>query len=243
MLVVESDNDTGSLLKSSLEERCFAVDWERCGERASWLARTNDYDLILLSSVLYNRQGKEICCELRKSGRSVPIIMLAAEPEVSARVEFLNCGADDCVAKQISSEELIARIHAILRRAPSVKSDVLQVDDLVLDIQAQKVIRAQKHIYLTRKEFQLLEYMMRNSHRVLSRGQILEHVWDVDADPFSNTIETHILNLRRKVDRIRGRKLIHTVPGRGYKIGTMLIWMFAPIMFYLCCLQLSEVFY
>lgn len=219
LLVVEDEPDIGATLKSSLEEHAFTVDLIEDGEKGSYLARTNDYDLVILDNILPNKTGTEITTELRRAGKKMPILMLTVQADVSRKIEVLNNGADDYMTKPFSFSELLARIQAILRRPPQVHNNTFALDDLAVDVQRQEVSRGGEKVYLTRKEFQLLEYLLRNAGRVVSRGQILEHVWDVNADPFSNTIETHILNLRRKIDRDQRSKLIYTVPGRGYKIA------------------------
>ncbi len=219
VLVVESDSGAGLSLKQDLSRRCFAVDWTQCGEKGYYLARTNPYDAIVLGRIESGPAGREICRSLRELGRGVPIIMLTATDDAAARIEALASGADDCLAPPVHFEELFLRIRTILRRAADAGTDVLEFEDLTLDIQKQEVRRGGKRIYLTRKEFQLMELFLRRGDRVISRGEILEHVWDSEADPFSNTIETHIWNLRQKIDRGRRRKLISTVPGRGYRLA------------------------
>ncbi len=219
ILVVEDDPEIGQFLKHNLEAHAFSVDWEMDGARGSYLARTNDYDLVILDFGLPNKDGGVICAELRASKKHAPIIMLTVQSAIDTKIQLLNAGADDYLTKPFSFGELLARVQAILRRPRDVKNEIFEMDDLVLDVQKQSVARGGNAIYLTRKEFQLLEYLMRNAGNVVSRGQILEHVWDAEADPFSNTIETHILNLRRKIDRPSGTKLIYTVPGRGYKMA------------------------
>ncbi len=194
------------------------MDWEENGERGAWMARVNAYDLLILDNILPGKLGREICAELRAAGKCVPILMLTVQSEISIKIEMLKLGADDYMTKPFYSGELLARVQALLRRPPQIKAEVLELGDLHMDIGKQEVSRCSKAIYLTRKEFQLLEFLMRNSGSVVSRSQILEHVWDVNADPFSNTIETHVLNLRRKIDSEGVRKLIQTVPGRGYRI-------------------------
>lgn len=218
ILIVEDEKETRESLKSNLEQESFAVDTAEDGETGSYLARTNDYDLIILDNILPQKEGFEVCEDVRKAGKHTPIIMLSVKSEVHHKVDLLHCGADDYVTKPFSFRELIARIRAILRRPRMVDGDILSVGDLTMDIARQVVQRGGKNIYLTRKEFMLLEYLMRNRARVMSRGMIMEHVWNADSDPFSNTIEAHILNLRKKVDANHKVKLIHSVSGRGYKI-------------------------
>lgn len=217
LLVVEDDVETGSFLKKSFEKECFATDWEKDGDKASYTARTNEYDLIILDCNIPTKNGVEVAREIRGAGRGVPIIMLTVTDHTSAKVLAFEAGADDYLTKPFYFEELLARSRALLRRPPVVVTEVMQIADLYVDVRSQSVKLKGRAVYLTRKEFQLLEYLMRNAGRVVSRGMLMEHVWDSEADPFSNTIETHVLNLRRKIDQ-GNRKLIHTLPGRGYKL-------------------------
>ena len=217
ILVIEDEKEINAFLKLSLESECFIVDVAEDGERGSFLARTNEYDVIILDNILPKKIGLDVCKEIRASGKTTPIIVLSVKSETTTKVDLLNAGADDYLIKPFSLDELLARIRALLRRPQQIEDEILEIDDLSLDTKRHTVKRATKEIYLTRKEFILLEYLMKNRSIVLSRGMILEHVWDMNADPFSNTIESHILSLRRKIDA-KGKKLIQTVPGRGYKI-------------------------
>ncbi len=217
ILIIEDDQEIGDFLKAGLETESFIVDVLKDGERGSFVARTEEYDLIILDHILPKKDGFQICQEVRQAGRMVPILMLSVKTEIPLKVGLLNLGADDYMTKPFVFDELLARIRVLLRRPASYKPSLLKIDDLVLDPSAQRVTKGRKEIYLTRKEFILLQYMMQNMSRVLSRGMILEHVWNRETDPFSNTIEAHILNLRRKVDT-GNSKLIHTVSGRGYKM-------------------------
>ncbi len=218
ILVVEDEKEISKFLKASLEAEFFSVDVAEDGEQGSYLGRTTDYDLVILDNILPKKTGSGVCEDIRKNGKNVPIIMLSVKADTASKVELLNAGADDYLIKPFSLEELLARIRALLRRPKHIESEVLTLDDLTLDTKTCVVRRGKSDIYLTRKEFMLLEYLLRNKSIVLSRGMILEHVWDMDADPFSNTIESHILSLRRKIDSPSKRKLIHTIPGRGYKM-------------------------
>lgn len=222
VLIVEDEKEISDFLKKVLEAECFIVDASMDGESGSYLGRTNNYDIIILDNNMPKKTGIEVCKDIRSIGKNVPILMLSVKSEAITKAELLDAGADDYLTKPFSLEELLARIRALLRRSPEIKDEVLQVDNLVLDIKKQSVKRGEKDVYLTRKEFSLLEYMMRNKGNVLSRGMILEHVWDINADPFSNTIESHIMSLRKKIGRSVGKKLIQTVPGRGYKIDDIL---------------------
>lgn len=217
-LIIEDDPDTLDHLKNRLEEKCFAVDTATDGVDGLYFANTNEYDIILLDYALPLKNGFEVCTELRKSGNHTPIIMLSATAELIHKIEGFHIGMDDYVTKPFFFDEVYARIQAVLRRPRTREQPVLTIDDLILDTARQKVTRGDEAIYLTRKEFSLLEYLMKHAGTVVSRGTIMEHIWDVTLDPFSNTIETHILNLRKKVDQSPYRKLIHSIPGRGYKI-------------------------
>lgn len=219
ILLVEDEKEISDFLKPCLEAESFVVDLSRDGEKGSFLARTNDYDLVILDISLPKKRGDQVCKEIRENNKNVPIIILTVESETDNKINLLNIGADDYMTKPFSFEELLARIRAILRRPHQIENKILTVNDLTLNTKRYSVKRGSEEIYLTRKEFMLLEYLMKNQGTVLSRGMIMEHVWDINADPFSNTIESHILKLRRKIDHKENkRKLIRTVPGRGYKI-------------------------
>jgi len=217
ILVVEDDPKINDFLKISLESEYFAVDTATNGQKGAFLGLRNDYDVIILDFMLPYRTGLEICTELRTQGVKTPIIGLSVKSETVNKVAFLNAGADDYLTKPFSFEELLARIRALLRRPKEIKSDIVEIGNLQLDSKRHTVKKDGKEVYLTKKEFLLLEYLMKNSGTVLSRGMILEHVWDMNADPFSNTIETHIMTLRRKLDSERDTRLIQTVPGIGYR--------------------------
>lgn len=218
ILIIEDDKKVLDYLKINLKSEHFTVDTTMDGEEGSYLARTNDYDLIILDNILPEKEGVEVCREIRSSGRTVPIIMLSIKTDITTKVNLLNEGVDDYLTKPFSFEELIARIRALLRRPKQIEDEILQIDDLTLDIKKYIVIRGKKEIRLTRKEFVLLEYLMKNQGIALSRGMIMEHVWDMSIDPFSNTIEVHILSLRKKIELRGKKKVIHTISGVGYKI-------------------------
>lgn len=201
-----------------LTSEYFVVDVAPNGTEGLNLAELNSYDVIVLDSILPDITGTEICHELRTRGNTTPIIGLSVRGETTSKIRFLNAGADDYLTKPFSFEELIARIRALLRRPHALQADVISVGDLTLNSASHTVTKNSSEVYLTRKEFLLLEYLMRNQGTVLSRGMILEHVWDMNADPFSNTIETHIMMLRRKIDCESEGRIIHTVPGVGYKL-------------------------
>ncbi len=219
LLVVEDDKETRNFLKSSLRAEGFVVDTAEDGKAGSYKASVNDYDLIILDIELPYKNGRQICSELRSSGKNMPIIMLSVKGEIDTKVDLLQTGADDYLTKPFSFTELSARIKALLRRPQKIEGEVLCIDDLVLDTGGRTVARAGKEVSLTPKEFFLLEYLMRNRGRVMSRQSLLEHVWDVNADPFTNTVETHIVNLRKKLKQKNKKEIIRTVSGTGYKIN------------------------
>jgi len=219
LIIIEDDKETLDFLKLGLREEGFSVDGATDGEKGLFLSQVNDYNLVVLDLNLPKKNGDQICKELRAEGKTVPIIILTAENDAENKIRLLNSGADDYIVKPFSFGELLARIKAVMRRPREIPSQILQIGDLVVDRTAQKVSKSGKEIYLTLKEFKLLEYLMQNSGKVISRADILEHVWDMEGDLFSNTIEMHIHNLRSKINKGCAIKLIDTIPCRGYKIG------------------------
>lgn len=221
ILVVDDDKSIREFLKKSLEAECFAVDTAGDGAEGSYLGRVNDYDLILLDNTMPRKTGIEVCKEIRANGKKSPIIVLSVESEVDDKVSLLNAGADDYLTKPFSYKELASRMRALLRRPNVLVAEHLKVGDLILDTANQRAKRGTKDIYLTRKEYALIEHLMRNAEKIVSRGSLLDHVWGEEVDPFTNTIEAHILNVRKKIDGNPKKKLIHTIPGRGYKISAI----------------------
>jgi DNA-binding response OmpR family regulator len=217
ILIVEDDVMLAGQIKKNLEAQSFAVDIATDGESGSYQARVNDYDVVILDDVLPNKKGIEVCRDIRSAGKTMPIIIISEKSDLQEKISLLHEGADDHLMKPFSFEELLARIQALLRRPAIKHQPVLNIEKIRLDCHNQQVIRGKRKVYLTRKEFALLEYLMRNKGSVVSRGMIMEHVWDEAVDPFSNTIESHILNLRKKIGP-GSRRLIHNIPGRGYKI-------------------------
>lgn len=219
ILLIEDEKEISGFLKTALEEECFIIDIANNGEKGSFLATTNDYDVIILDLGLPKKDGLKVCKEIRDSGKNTPIIILSVQSEVATKVDLLNAGADDFLSKPFSFDELMGRIKAILRRPSKIESDTLKIGDLEIDLKKQTAKRDGEEIYLTRKEFALLEFLMQHKNTVLSRATIMEHVWDMNADPFSNAIESHIMNLRKKINIKNKRNIIQTIPGRGYKIS------------------------
>lgn len=221
ILVIEDEHKIANAIKRGLEQEKFAVDVAYDGDEGLASAQGDDYDLIVLDRMLPgNVDGIEIARTLRSDKRHMPIIMLTAKDQIKDRVSGLDAGADDYLIKPFSFEELLARIRALLRRPNSTIGNLLKVGDLSLDTVTYEVKRAGKSIALSSKEFSLLEYLMRNPGRVLSKTNIIAHVWDFDADVLPNTVEAYIGYLRGKVDRpFDGPELLQTVRGFGYKIG------------------------
>ncbi|MEI7620444.1 MAG: response regulator transcription factor [Candidatus Falkowbacteria bacterium] len=218
ILLIEDEKDIAEFIKMNLVTEFYTVDIALDGERGSFLARTNDYDLIICDYILPKQNGPEVVKEIRQENKDVPIIILSVKSEINSKVGLFNLGVDDYLTKPFLFEELLAHIKAILRRPAKRENPILKIDDLVLDTDKHLVKRGRQAITLTKKELSLLEYLLKNRGRVMSRVMIMEHIWDANADPFSNTIESHITNLRRKINLPGKKELIHTVSGRGYKV-------------------------
>lgn len=219
ILIIEDNTEIRKLLKVGLEAESFAVDTAEDGEKGSFIARTNDYDLVLLDYMLPKKNGDQVCREIRTAGKKMPILLLSVQNEVSDKVTLLQNGADDYMTKPFSFEELVTRIRALMRRPQTIQEETFEIGNVKLNSRTQEVMRGKESVYLTKKEYTLLEFLLRHRGETVSRGMIMEHVWDLDGDPFSNTIETHIFNLRKKIEQKKNGRLIYNVPGRGYKIA------------------------
>lgn len=221
ILIIEDEHRIANSIKKGLEQETYAVDVAYRGNDGFDLASTEDYDLIILDVMLPEMDGISICKELRKNNIHTPVLMLTAKGQLQDKVEGLNCGADDYLTKPFAFEELLARIRALTRRPKSLLSSILTVSDLRLDPSRFQTEREGTSIKLSHKEFSLLEYLMRNSGKILSKDQIISHVWNYDADILPNTVEVYMKNLRSKIDSPFENKkpLIHTVRGFGYRIG------------------------
>lgn len=215
ILVVEDEHKIANSIKRGFEQETWATDVAYDGEEGYDLASSEDYDVVVLDLMLPKMDGMEICKKLRAEGNHVPILMLTALGEVSDKVEGLNSGADDYLVKPFAFEELLARVKALVRRPKEAKSVELKVKDLVLNTNTFEVKKSDRNIELSRKEFALLEYLMRNQGRVVSKENIIAHVWDYESDILPNTVEVFVGYLRDKI----GSGLIKTVRGFGYKIG------------------------
>ena len=216
ILLVEDEPNAARILAKGLREEAYAVDVVGDGEGALELAQLNDYDLIILDVMLPQKDGFQVCRDLRAAGSAVPVLMLTARDAVEDRVEGLDSGADDYLVKPFEFEELLARVRALLRRRPALYREVIVVADLSVDIRARRVSRSGKELDLTGKEFALLEYLVRHAGEVIGRAEISEHVWDQSYDPFSKVIDVFIQRLRRKIDEGHAIKLIRTRRGEGY---------------------------
>jgi len=206
------------LISKGLRENAYAVDVAAEGAEALYLAEINDYDLIILDVMLPVVDGFDVCRTLRERGKETPVLMLTARGTVEDRIEGLDSGADDYLTKPFSFRELLARMRALLRRSKVIHLDQYTVSDLVIDTRSQSVVRSGNPISLTTKEYALLEYLARNTGKVVGRAEIAQHVWDENYDPFSNVIEVHMNRLRRKLE-INGPPLIQTRRGAGYLLA------------------------
>ncbi len=221
VLIIEDEKKLADSIKKGLEQEAYAVDVAYEGTDGFGLAVIQDYDVIILDIMLPGMDGMEICRKLREKKLSTPIIMLTARGQIKDRVQGLNTGSDDYLVKPFAFEELLARIKALSRRPKNNIGLVLSIESLKLNTLTYEVRRCGKKIELSKKEFAILEFMLRNKGKILTKQQIINHVWDYDADVLPNTVEVYIGYLRDKIDRsFRGSKpIIHTVRGFGYRLG------------------------
>lgn len=216
ILVVEDNPKVAVAIQKGFAAQGYAVDIADRGYDAEETAAGTSYDAIVLDLMLPDRDGVDICKALRRRGVKTPILMLTALSGTQDKVNGLNAGADDYLPKPFEFDELLARVRALLRRGCATESSVLRFEDLELDLVKRSAKRRGQTITLTTKEFALLEYFIRNSHRVLTRTQIGEHVWDMNFEPGSNVIDVYVSALRRKIDKGFDKPLIHTKIGSGY---------------------------
>jgi len=220
VLVVEDEKKLGELLGRGLREEGYAADVADRGEEALWMAHAVPYDAIVLDVMLPGADGFEVCRRLRRDGVWTPVLMLTARDGVDDRVEGLDAGADDYLAKPFAFEELLARLRALTRRAPVERPPVLEVGDLRLDPAAHRVWRGRTELELSAKEFALLELFMRRPGITLSRTQLLDGAWDIAFESRSNVVDVYVRYLREKIDRPFGHDSIETVRGVGYRLRT-----------------------
>ena len=222
VLIIDDNTDLTAGLSVSLTTAGFVVDATNDGVAGAKLGCHNEYDAIILDYDLPTITGYEICQTLRARGKTMPILMLSALCNPDFKVRLLECGADDYVTKPFSTRELIARLHALGRRPSGLHNSILQLGDLILDAKQHSAKRGKKVLSLTPKEFKILEQLLRYAGETVSRATLLEHVWDNNANSFSNSLDMHISTLRKKIDGSRKSSLIRTIPGIGYKISTTL---------------------
>lgn len=219
LLLIEDEEGIGKFLCQGLREASYSVDWLQSGEEALSYARSGNYDAIILDIMLPNLDGFEILQQLRQAKIQSPILCLTARDSVEDRVRGLNLGADDYLVKPFDFSELLARLHALLRRPPLQVDNILKVADLEMDTLRRIVRRGGKELELSQREMMLLEYLMRNAGQVLTRTQIGERVWGFDFYNESNVVDVYIGYLRRKVDKDADLQLIKTVRGVGFRLS------------------------
>jgi DNA-binding response OmpR family regulator len=218
VLVVEDDRKVAGFIEQGLREEGFAVDVAADGEEGTMLAHVNDYDVILLDLMMPKKNGLQLATELRREGRSTPILMLTARDSSDDIVRGLDAGADDYLTKPFRFDELLARLRALMRRGGSTRTDLLRYGPIELDRLKHKVRVSEKKLDLTPKEFHLLEHFLLRPEEVVRRTELLEKVWDMHFDPESNVVDVHVGNLRRKLRLAAESNLIHTVRGVGFRL-------------------------
>lgn len=215
ILLVEDDNNISAFIKKGLKEELYTVDITEDGTEGYLMATSNVYDLIILDIMIPGINGIELCRKLRENGVKTPIMMLTALDSVETKVIGIESGAGDYLTKPFAYSEFLARVKVLLRReSDSIRE--LVIEDLRLDLLTRRVFRNNLEIYLTPKEFSILEYLLRNKGKVMSRTRIIENIWGYDFDPNTNVVDVHIKSLREKIDKGFNKKLIHTVRGIGY---------------------------
>lgn len=225
ILIVEDEEKLNKALKIAFERKGFAVDSAYDGEEGERLAKWNEYDVVILDIMMPKRDGIEVCKNLREAGKKMPILMLTAKDTTEDKVMGLEIGADDYLGKPFAFDELLARTRSLLRRPPLSAQDVYEWDGLTLDTRSQKVSietktatkNSVKDIHLTLREYSLLEYFLRNRGKVLTRDDLLEHVWDRNHDTLSNVVDVHMKNLRKKLPK-KYALLIETIRGKGFRL-------------------------
>lgn len=218
ILIAEDEKKIAEFIKRGLKEEGYAADAVYSGDAALAQAAENPYDLLLLDVMLPGVGGLDVCSRLRADGFAAPILMLTAKDRVEDKVKGLDSGANDYLTKPFAFEELLARIRALLRARPAEPSALLQAGPITLDLPAHKARLSGKELDLSAKEFSLLEYLVRNKGKIVTRTMIAEHVWDINFDTGSNIIDVYINYLRRKLDKDSAGKFIHTVRGQGYTL-------------------------
>lgn len=220
ILVIEDEHKIANSLKKGLEHERYAVDVVYDGNHGLDFAQSEEYDLVIIDRMLPGVDGLHICKTMREKHIHTPVLMLTAKGQLDDKVTGLDSGADDYMVKPFAFSELFARVRALTRRPKNTVSTILSVGDLTLDTNSFEVKRENKVIRLSHKEFSLLEYLMRHAGKVITKDQIMNHVWDYDADVLPNSVEVYIKHLRDKIDEpFNSKPLIHTIRGFGYKMG------------------------
>lgn len=219
ILLVEDEVRLSNNIKKGLTEQGFAVDTAYDGDEGEFLAETEEYDLILLDIMLPKKDGISVSKALRSRKIKTPILMLTAKSQLEDKVVGFDAGADDYLTKPFAFEELKARIYALIRRSHGETDTTLSVSDLSLDQKKHVVIREDREIKLTPKEFSVLEFLLTHKNEIVTRTQIIEHVWDMNFEGISNVVDVFITTLRKKIDKGNNKPLIHTLHGVGYKIS------------------------
>jgi len=220
LLLIEDEEKVARFIVKGLEAERFAVDVALEGDKGLELAQTYSYDLIILDLMLPGLSGTDVLRLVRLRNEQVPVLVLTARDALSDKVQHFEIGADDYLTKPFAFAELLVRVKALLRRGAVSRANVLRIADLEIDRLTQQVKRAGQRVELTGKEYALLEYLMTNVGRVLSRTMIIEHVWDLSFDGATNIVDVYVRHLRNKIDEPFERKLIRTVRGVGYTIGS-----------------------
>ncbi|RJQ36978.1 DNA-binding response regulator [Candidatus Microgenomates bacterium] len=221
ILIIEDEHKIANSIKQGLEQELYAVDVIYDGAKGCDFAVSEDHDLIVLDLLLPSMDGIQICSQLRKTGKHTPILILTAKGEIEDRVKGLDAGADDYLVKPFAFEELLARIRALTRRPKKTHQTILKINNLTLNTLTYEVKRKSKIIPLSSREYSLLEYLLRHPNKTLTKDQIINHVWNYDANILPNTVEVYIGYLRNKIDKPfkESKPLIQTIRGFGYKIG------------------------
>jgi two-component system, OmpR family, response regulator len=217
VLFVEDEAKIAEFVQAGLKERGFIVNYSDNGDEGYLLALDNEYDVIVLDIMVPGKDGLSILKQLRRQGKNTPVILLTARNELDDRLEGLNLGADDYIAKPFFVEELIARIYAVIRRTIGERQNFILVGSLKLDRITREVTCDHQAIELTTREFNLLEYLMRSPGRVFTRTQILEHIWGYDFNPNTNVVDVCIQRIRKKIDSVDSRSWIESIRGVGYR--------------------------
>lgn len=218
VLVVEDEKQIADFVTKGLAEQGFRVDHCANGDEALERLYTEPFDAVVLDIMLPGRDGLSILKQFRKKGHTTPVILLTARSELDERIEGLNTGADDYMTKPFYVEELVARLHAVIRRSSDEQTSLLKAGNVSLNLLTREVKVDDQPVKLTAREFNLLEYLMRNPGRVYTRTQMLEQVWGYDFDPNTNLVDVHIQRLRKKVSPDKAHPLIETIRGVGYRV-------------------------